>query len=190
MEETWCLSSVSSIPEPAPLLCISSSLNTTHPISANPTVCTEHSMPYTNRHEPAELVRSMSLINTHIKKGGWSLCVYVMKTGLCLFYSEPHSWYLVFSLFFFTAAYISPLSSSGHHHPMMTTARLKTSLRLRNHGNALCRQAGWWPIGFGPGLSGWDHVILALTTLPQDHFRGLAPRTLLPRPITPNHYEW
>lgn len=40
------------------------------------------------------------------------------------------------------------------------------------------------------GFGGWDHVILALTTLPQHHLGGLAPRIPLPRPITPNHCEW
>lgn len=40
------------------------------------------------------------------------------------------------------------------------------------------------------GFGGWDHVLLALTSLPQGDCGGLAPRTLLPRPIIPNHCEW
>lgn len=57
-----------------------------------------------------------------------------------------------FSLFLFfpyCCLYLSAASPNTHHHLMMTTARLKTSLRPGNHGNALRRQAGRRPIGFG-----------------------------------------
>lgn len=66
------------------------------------------------------------------------------------FYSETHSGYsFSLSLFFHCCLHLSTVSPNTHHHPMMTTARLKTSLRPGNHGNALRRQAGRRPIGFG-----------------------------------------
>lgn len=71
------------------------------------------------------------------------------------FYSELHSRYsasLILCLFFFffdSCLHPSTASPNTHHHPKMTTARLKTSLRLGNHGNALRRQAGRRPIGYG-----------------------------------------
>lgn len=40
------------------------------------------------------------------------------------------------------------------------------------------------------GFSGWKNVLLALTSLPQSDCEGLAPQTLVPRPIVPNHCEW
>ncbi len=55
--------------------------------------------------------------------------------------TQPPS--LSLSLFFFhCCVYLSTVSPNSHHHLMMTTARLKTSLRPGNHGNALRRQAG------------------------------------------------
>lgn len=172
----------------------SSSLNTTHHTSANPAACTGHSIPNTNKYELGASQERVVYEYTHDITNDTDLCISEGWAALGAvhkvvhFYSEPRSRYP--ASFALSCFYLSTVSPNTHHHLMMTTARLKTSLWPGNHGNALRRQAGWRPIGSGPWLCGWDHVILALTTLPQDPYRGLAPRTLLPRPITPNRYEW
>lgn len=66
-----------------------SSLNTTLHTSANPTACSEHSIPYTNRHEPGacqEHVICEYVPRRYIALGTlwhkeWTWCVYLTKTG-------------------------------------------------------------------------------------------------------------
>lgn len=139
----------------------------------------------TNRHEPRVCCAFPGVI--HIDLGTlwhkeWTWWVHLIKSSrqAVYFYSEQQSRCsasLILSLSLFsTVASITPLWAQT-----LTTIswwqRLKTSLGPGNHGNALRRQAGQRPIGFGLWLGGWDHVVLALTTSPQGHFRGLAPRT-------------
>lgn len=59
---------------------------------------------------------------------------------------------------------------------MMTLTQLKAALRPGSHGNALRGPAGWRPDKSGLWFGGWDCVIPAITTSPQEHFRGLAPQ--------------
>lgn len=77
-----------------------------------------------------------------------------------------------------TVASISPTANPyAHHHLMMTTAQLKTSLGPGCHGNALRRQAGRGPIGLGFGLVGGTMLSWHPATSP--HSFG--------RPRTPSH---
>lgn len=126
-------------------------------ISVNTAACTEHNMPYTNRHEAGacqELVifehvpRWYSAPGTWCYKD-WTSCVDPTNRLLSNLSAQQSSAPLrppSFSLF-----HCCP---NIHHHLTMTTARLKTSLQPGNHGNAL-RTTSWPATNWIWALAQW-----------------------------------
>lgn len=158
-----------------------------HPLSSRsnkphcPT-CTEKTMPYASKQEPGGGVGGLSTapqdtIRTHGMNrmcGSHNDHAASRSTSWYFYYSGPQRPISSHRSLHFLQLRLSSVSAVTTN-LTMTLTRLKTSLRPGNHGNALRGRAGWRPIGSGLWLGGWDCAFLAITTPPQDHFRGLTP---------------